>query len=94
MMSVTKDEISPDVLRQVPMNSGTMSMRSSTLAMGFPFTSEKEQGTASRLTAEKLCGHITVVILRLRQTNRAFQAKSVRSANLLAISTSGLFVRG
>jgi len=46
------------------------------------------------LTAEKLCGHITVVILRLRQTNRAFQAKSVRSANLLAISTSGLFVMG
>ena len=93
-MSVTKDEISPDVLRQVADELGHYVYALVDLAMGFPFTSEKEQGTASRLTAEKLCGHITVVILRLRQTNRAFQAKSVRSANLLAISTSGLFVRG
>ena len=79
MVSVTKDEVSPDVLRQVADELGHYVYALVDPRNGIPFyIGERNGGSASRLTAEKPCGPMTAETLRVRWTSRPFQTKCVK----------------
>ena len=94
MVSVTKDEVSPDVLRQVADELGHYVYALVDPRNGIPFYIGKGTGERFAAHGREALWTYDGGDLETEVDEQAFQTKCVKSANLTATLTFGLFVMG